>query len=53
MDVLKVAVADWLLAKRVFDPARDRVADPDDGSDEDDGKGELKRVDHEGLLIPL
>ena len=44
---LSVTVAHRLFAEGAFDAASDRIADPDHGSKEDDGKGEQQRVDHE------
>jgi len=44
---LSVAVAERLLAKRAFDTAGNRVAEPDHGSEQQDGKGEQQSVSHE------
>lgn len=47
---LGVAVSHLLFAERAVDAAGDRIADPDDGSQQDDRKGELKSIDHESFL---
>jgi len=41
-----VAVAHLLFAQRTFDSARDRIPDPDDGTQENEGKRELKGNNH-------
>src|SRR5579884_2454915 len=38
-DASGVAVAQLGFAQRAVDPGRNRVADPDDGAEKDDGKG--------------
>ena len=44
---LGVAVAHLLFAERAFDAAGNRVPEPDDGSEKQDGKGEKQCVYHE------
>ena len=48
---LELAVPDRLLAQRVLNTAGNRVTDPDDDADENDGECELQCCDHKGLLI--
>lgn len=47
---LGVAVAHLLFAQRAVDSTGNGVTDPDDGSEQDDRKGELKSIDHESFL---
>lgn len=48
--VLSVAVAERLFTERALDPAGDRVADPDDAAEEQQGKSKPKRGCHESNL---
>lgn len=47
---LGVAVSHLLFAQRAVDSTGNGVTDPDDGSQQDDRKGELKGIDHESVL---
>ena len=44
--MLNIAVAKALFAQRTVDSAGDGIAEPDDGSKQDQGKHELKCVNH-------
>jgi hypothetical protein len=44
--LLDVPVAQRLFPERAVDPAGDRVADPDDDPEKENGKHKLKGVDH-------
>jgi hypothetical protein len=45
-----VAVAHLLFTERAVNTAGNCVTDPDDGSQQDDGEGELKGIYHESFL---
>jgi hypothetical protein len=45
-----VAVAHLLFAQRAVDTAGNRVTNPNDDAEQDDGKNELKSIDHESYL---
>ena len=48
---LSVAVAERLFAERALDPAGNSVADPDDGPEQNNGKGEHERGGHESISV--
>ena len=45
-EFLEVAVPDRLLAKRILDSTGNRVTDPNNGADKNDGESELQSGDH-------